>query len=81
MRRTPTKQTPFYANAVLSSKLEVRSDFVIEARNQSDVVGKILASIMFVFEVLQLPERPPPAFSPDPQGDRDDGSNSDAFCF
>ncbi len=54
---------------------------VIEARHQSNVVGKILASIKFVFEVLQLPERPPPAFSPEPDGDRDDGSSSDAFGF
>ena len=78
-------ETHFYETDPLlcecGSKLEVRGDFVIEARNQSDVVGKILASIKFVFEVLQLPERPPPAFSPEPDGDRDDGSSSDAFCF
>ncbi len=61
------------------SKFEVI--LVIEACNQSDVAGKIRACIKFVFEVLQLPERPPPAFSPKPHGDRDDGSSSDAFCF
>ena len=43
------------------SKFEVI--LVIEARNKSDVAGKILACIKFVFEVLRLPERPPPAFS------------------
>ena len=39
------------------SKFEVI--LVIEARNQSDVVGKILACIKFVFEVLAIPDRPP----------------------
>lgn len=33
---------------------------VIEARTQSDVVGKILKHIHFVFEALPLPARPPP---------------------
>ncbi len=52
---------------------------VIEARHQSNVVDKILASIKFVFEVLQLPERPPPVISPEPDGGDDTGS--DAYCF
>ena len=51
------------------SKLEVIS--VIEARTQSDVVGKILKSIKFVFEVLQLPAHHPPipVGSPEPDSD------------
>ncbi len=46
------------------SKFEVIS--VIEARHHSNVVGKIPASIKFVFEVLKLQE---------------DGAGSDAYCF
>ena len=59
------------------SKFKVIS--VIEARHQSNVVGKILASIKFVFEVLQLSECPPPVISPEPDGGDDTGS--DAYCF
>ena len=68
-------------DTVRPSKEGHRGASFIEARNQSDVAGKILACIKFVFEVLQLPVRPPPAFSPEPDGDRNDGSSSDAFCF
>ena len=46
------------------SKFEVIS--VIETRHHSNVVGKIPASIKFVFEVLKLQE---------------DGAGSDAYCF
>ena len=58
------------------SKFKVIS--VIEARTQSDVVGKILASITFVFEVLQLPAHPPPipVGSPEP-----DSGSTDFYYF
>lgn len=58
------------------SKLEVIS--VIEARTQSDVVGKIQASIKFVFEVFQLPAHPPAiaAGSPEP-----DSGSADFYYF
>ena len=48
------------------SKFKVSS--IIEARNQSEVVGKILTSSKFGFEVLQLPAHPPPipVGSPEP---------------
>ncbi|MBI2838309.1 MAG: hypothetical protein HYX75_08350 [Acidobacteria bacterium] len=47
---------------------------IIEARSQPDVVGKILASIKFVSEVLKVPAHPPPfpCRSPEPEaGPRD----------
>ena len=53
---------------------------VIEARTQSDIVGKILKHINFAFEALPLPARPPPSH-PEPGGAQDDGSLSDAYCF
>lgn len=54
---------------------------VIEARSQPDVVGKILASVKFVFDVLRLPERSPPAPAADRDENSDDGSRPHAYCF
>ena len=74
MKHTPTRQIHSFANA--GAKFKVIS--VIEARTQSDVVGKILASITFVFEVLQLPAHPPPipVGSPEP-----DSGSADFYYF
>ncbi len=58
-----------------------RGASVIEARTQSDVVGKILKHINFAFEALPLPARPPPPGHPEPGGAQDDGSLPDAYCF
>ncbi|MBI2840161.1 MAG: hypothetical protein HYX75_17735 [Acidobacteria bacterium] len=49
----------------------------IEARTRSDVVGKILASTKFVFEVLQLPAHP----SPIPIGSLEPDSGSADFYY
>lgn len=55
---------------------------VLEARTQSDVVGKILTHIKFAFEALSLPVRPPPPSSNSEQGEaQEDGSLSEACCF
>ena len=54
---------------------------IIEARTQSDVVGKILKHIKFAFEALPLPARPPPPSHPELGGAQDDGSLPDAYCF
>ena len=43
-------------------KLKIIS--VIETRNQSDVVGKILKHIKYQFEVLMIPGRAPPSSQP-----------------
>ena len=58
------------------SKFKVIS--VIEARTRSDVVGKFLKHINFVFEVLQLPAHPPPipVGSPEP-----DSGSADFYYF
>lgn len=60
------------------SKFEVIS--VIEAEARSDVVRKIMTSIKFVCEVLNLPKRPSPPFSNVPDGSWEDESRSDAYC-